>query len=243
LLRSIMTAGNSVVTRGTTFENRAFLSASFLDEVKRRYEGTRLGRQELEAEILDDVPGALWSRALIEACRVREAPALLRIVVAVDPPASRSGTCGIVAAGLAEDGVAYVLADCSLEGGSPLDWGREAVAAFHRFDADRLVAEINQGGDMVETILRQVDETIPFRAVRATRGKGVRAEPVAALYEQGRVRHAGAFAALEDQLCLLGADFDAGREGFSPDRADALVWALTELMLGGVREPGIRRLS
>lgn len=242
LLKEIMTAPGTVVTRGSTFENAHFLAAGFLAEVKRRYEGTRLGRQELEAEILEDWPGALWSRGLIEVCRVAHVPALRRVVVAVDPPASRAGTCGIVAAGLGEDELGYVLEDCSLSAGSPLDWARAAVAAYHRHGADRLVAEINQGGDMVATVIAQVDGQVAFQAVRATRGKGTRAEPVAALYEQGRVKHRGAFPELEDQLCALGVDFEAGRDGASPDRADALVWAMTNLMLGPRAEPGIRRL-
>jgi len=246
LLKEIMAAPTTVVTRGSTFENARFLAPGFLAEVTRRYQGTRLGRQELEAEILEDWPGALWTRGLIEACRTVRKPVLRRVVVAVDPPASRRGTCGIVAAGLGEDDLGYVLEDCSLSAGSPLDWARAAVAAYHRLEADRLVAEINQGGDMVAAVIAQVDETVAFQAVRATRGKGVRAEPVAALYEQGRVRHLGAFPELEDQLCMLGAEPEAGggnAGGRSPDRADALVWALTNLMLGPRAEPSIKRLQ
>ena len=240
LLKEIMAAPTTVVTRGSTFENRAWLPGGFLSEVRRRYAGTRLGRQELDGEILEDMPGALWSRALIESCRTEVIPDWRRIVVAMDPPASRAGTCGIIVAGLGLDGLGYVIEDASISAASPLDWARTAVAAYHRFAADRLVAEVNQGGDMVETVVRQVDRSVAFTQVRATRGKGRRAEPVAALYEQGRVRHVGAWPELEDQLCLMGVDFDVAAQGFSPDRADALVWALNALMLGPSGEPSIR---
>lgn len=246
ILKAILAGPGTVVTRGGTFENAAFLPRAFKDQIRQRYAGTRIGRQELDAEILEDVPGALWSRAMIEASRVRHAPPLSRVVVAIDPPASRSGTCGIVVAGIAEDGRGYVLEDASKESASPLDWGRAAVAAYHAHEADRIVAEVNQGGDMVETVIRQVDAGVPVRAVRARRGKTTRAEPVAALYEQGRVHHIGAFPDLEDQLCRLGAEADpaAGMVDSvnSLDRADALVWALTDLMLGPAAEPSIRPL-
>lgn len=246
ILKDILAGPGTVVTRGGTFENATFLPPAFKDQILRRYGGTRIGRQELDAEILEDVPGALWSRALIEESRTSAVPALNRVVVAIDPPASRNGTCGIMVAGIAEDGTGYVLEDASKEKGSPLDWGKAAVDAYHAFEADRVVAEVNQGGDMVETVIRQVDPAVPVRTVRARRGKAVRAEPVAALYEQGRVRHVGAFPDLEDQLCRLGADMGPLEPGAdaqgSPDRADALVWALTDLMLGPSVEPSIRPL-
>ena len=222
-----------MVTRGSTYENRAFLAPAFLDQIVRRYEGTRLGRQELEAELLDDVPGALWTRGRIEAVRVTVAPALRRIVVAIDPAASSgedADETGIIVAGLGEDGHGYVLDDASGRL-PPQGWAERAVALYRHHQADRIVAEVNNGGDMVEATLRMVDASASFKPVRASRGKAVRAEPVAALYEQGRVHHVGAFPALEDQMCAFAADFDRAKAGYSPDRLDALVWALTELMV------------
>jgi phage terminase large subunit-like protein len=208
-----------------------------------RYEGTRLGRQELEAELIDDRPDALWRRDAIEAARVAAAPELGRVVVAVDPPASSgagSDACGIVAAGLGGDGLGYVLADATASGLSPAAWARRASDLYHRLGADRLVAEVNQGGEMVAAVIRQADPAVAVRMVRASRGKWLRAEPVAALYEQGRVRHVGAFAALEDEM----ADFGLGglSSGRSPDRLDALVWALTALMLERGAEARVRAL-
>jgi phage terminase large subunit-like protein len=199
----------------------------------KRYDGTRLGRQELDGEIIEERPDALWSRALIEQCRVEAAPPLTRIVVAVDPPVSshqRSDACGIVAAGLAENGVVHVIADDSVAGASPSSWAMRAIAVWRRLEADALVAEVNQGGDMVRTVIHGIDRGVPVVPVRATRGKWLRAEPVAALYEQGRVKHAGCFAALEDEMCDFG--IDGLSNGRSPDRLDALVWAVTTLALG-----------
>ncbi|MDE1903842.1 MAG: DNA-packaging protein [Alphaproteobacteria bacterium] len=232
LVRDVLASPGTVVTRGSTFDNALNLAPAFLDSVVRRYRGTRLGRQELEAELLDDVPGALWSRDGIEAARVNAAPDLARIVVAVDPAASSgegADETGIVVAGLAHDGQVYVLDDLSGRM-SPRAWALKAIAAYKKFAADRIVAEVNNGGDMVEATLRSVASDAPFRAVRASRGKAVRAEPVAALYEQGRVHHVGGFATLEDQLCGFTADFDRAASGTSPDRLDALVWAVTDLM-------------
>ena len=232
LVREMLASPGTVVTRGSTFDNALNLAPSFLESVVHRYRGTRLGRQELEAELLDDLPGALWSRDTIEAARVNAAPDLARIVVAVDPAVSSgegADETGIVVAGLAHDGEVYVLDDLSGRM-SPRAWALKAIAAYRKFAADRIVAEVNNGGDMVEATLRSVQGDAPFRAVRASRGKAVRAEPVAALYEQGRVHHVGGFAALEDQLCGFTADFDRAASGTSPDRLDALVWAATDLM-------------
>ncbi|HZT50895.1 MAG TPA: terminase family protein [Stellaceae bacterium] len=235
LMRDLLAAPGTAVTRGTTFDNAANLAPAFLDSVVRRYQGTRLGRQELEAELLDDVPGALWSRDAIEAARVPAAPELARVVVAIDPAASAgegADETGIVVAGLAHDGQIYVLDDLSGRM-TPRAWALKAVAAYRRFAADRIVAEVNNGGEMVEATLRSVASDAPFRAVRASRGKAIRGEPVAALYEQGRVHHVGCFPALEDQLCAFTADFDRGASGISPDRLDALVWAVSDLVAHG----------
>jgi phage terminase large subunit-like protein len=191
-----------------------------------------LGRQELNGEIIDDRPDALWSRALLEQCRVDAAPGLQRIVVAVDPPATstkRADACGIVAAGLTDGGIVYVLADDSVNGATPTMWANKAIALWRRLEADALVVEVNQGGDMVRTVINGIEAGVPVTPVRATRGKWLRAEPVAALYEQGRVKHVGAFAALEDEMC----DFASSglSSGKSPDRLDALVWAVAALAL------------
>ena len=239
ILKEIIRAPGTVVTKGSTFDNASNLAPSFLTQIRDRYQGTRLGRQELEAEILDDVPGALWTRDGLDRARrgadgqsLREAPALQRVVVAVDPSGTRGhggDSVGIIVAGKGLDGIAYVLADrtCSL---SPHGWGRRAVEAYHAFKADRIVAERNFGGAMVEHVIRTTDPQAAYRDVVASRGKAVRAEPIAALYEQGRVKHIGSFPMLEDQMAAFTPDGYVG-EG-SPDRADALVWALTELMLG-----------
>jgi phage terminase large subunit-like protein len=229
-----------VVTRGTTYENAANLAPAFLEGIKARYEGTRLGRQELNAEILDDYPGALWTRETLEKARYRgTVPDLKRVVVAIDPSGTRgdedSGdSVGIVVAGVGIDGLAYVLADktCKL---SPAGWGAVAVGAYREFRADRIIAERNFGGAMVEHVVRTCDATIPYRDVTASRGKIARAEPIAALYEQERVRHVGNFSELEDQLCAMTGEGYIGAG--SPDRGDALVWALTELMTKPVMPP------
>lgn len=252
LLRHLLSEeGKSVVvTRGRTFDNAANLASSFVGQMKRRYEGTRLGRQELDAELLDDVKGALWSRSMLE--RRTEAnrtaagmsiddahrvPPLRRIVVGVDPSGSRGDVdpeeatddIGIVVVGEADDDVYYVLEDATVNG-SPDEWGRSVVSTFRKRQADLVVAEENYGGAMVQYTIRTVDRKIPYKPVRASRGKHVRAEPVAALYEQGKVRHVGAFPELEDQMCSMTR---LGYEGKgSPDRLDALVWAITELAFG-----------
>lgn len=225
-----------VITRGSTFDNEANLAPAALAELRARYEGTRLGRQELYAELLLDTPGALWTQASIDVDRVEKAPTLTRVVTAIDPAVTAgedSDETGIVVVGLGVDGHAYVLADRSCRT-SPDGWARRAVAAHDEFEGDRIVAEVNNGGDLVERVVRTVDATVPYRAVRASRGKRVRAEPVAALYEQHRVHHVGGLGDLEDQMCSWTPE-----SGDSPDRMDALVWALTDLMLGEER----RRLT
>lgn len=235
VLKEIIADPTTTITRGSTFDNADNLPERFLEGLKRKYEGTRLGRQELNAELLDDVPGALWSRDKIDQLRVSTVPEMRRIVVAVDPSGTagdsdEGDSIGIVVAGLGVDGRGYVLADrtCKL---SPDGWGRRAVAAYHEFKADRIVAERNFGGAMVEHVIRTVDRKVSYKEVTASRGKVARAEPVAALYEQGRVSHIGSMPELEDQMCAMASDGYVG-DG-SPDRADSAVWALTELMLGG----------
>jgi hypothetical protein len=246
VVRQLVKRADVVVTRGKTRDNAANLAKPFLDTIVARYEGTRLGRQELDGEILDGNPDALWSHAMLDRDRISpvELPDLQRIVVAVDPPATsgeKADECGIVVAGLA-GGVGYVLADHSARGLKPAEWADRAVKAFKRFNADRIVVEINNGGEMVEHTIRQVDKSVPVRTVHASRGKVTRAEPISALYEQGRVHHVGTFAALEDQMAEFTPDFDRATMGYSPDRVDALVWALTDLMLGRQSEPSIRSL-
>jgi phage terminase large subunit-like protein len=223
-----------VVTRGRTFDNASNLAAPFLRQIQERYGGTRLGRQELEGEVLEDIPGALWQRSTIDETRRPVAPEELdRIVVAIDPSVSSdegSDETGIVCVGVAKDADGfnrgYVLADRSLRG-APDDWARTAVALYREFEADRIVAEKNQGGEMVEAVIRAVDRNVPISLVHASRGKLIRAEPISALYEQGRVHHVGKFDELEDQMCTFSADFD--RRNGSPDRMDALVWGLSFL--------------
>ncbi|MFC3697405.1 MAG: DNA-packaging protein [Pseudomonadota bacterium] len=249
LVRRLVADGDVIVTRGRTADNRANLAEGFVEAMERSYGGTRLGRQELDGELIEEVEGALWSRDLIERCRVAHVPgagdgaALHRVVVAVDPPASAHGdACGIVVAGVGGDGRAYVIADASVEGCSPEQWARAVAAAALVHGADKVVAEANNGGAMVESVLRAADAMLPVKLVHASRGKVARAEPVAALYEAGRVAHRGAFARLEDEMCGLLAGGGYVGPGRSPDRADALVWALTELMLGRRGEARVRGL-
>jgi phage terminase large subunit-like protein len=225
-LKALMAESSTTTTTAHTDDN-PFLAPEVRGALIARYGGTRLGRQELAAEILDDVPGALWKRQQLEQLRVKQAPDLVRVVVAVDPSGSTTGNeQGIVVAGKGADGHGYVVGDasCSL---SPEGWARRAVNAYHTHKADRLVAEKNFGGDMVAFTVRTADPTVAVKLVNASRGKQVRAEPIAALYEQGKVHHVGAFPDLEDQLCT----WDPGDYTDSPDRLDALVWALSELML------------
>jgi phage terminase large subunit-like protein len=243
IIRELLTDPTTVVTRGSSYENRANLADAFFAQIIRKYEGTRLGRQEINAEVLDDVPGALWNRARLEELRwpaYKSVPELTRIVVAIDP-ATTSGEdadeTGIIVAGKDGGGRGYVLADRSGHY-PPTEWAKAAIELYRQHKADRIVAEINNGGEMVEATLRMIDANVPFTAVHATRGKVVRAEPVAALYEQepGRVFHVGAFPTLEDQMCGFTTDFDRKMAGFSPDRVDALVWAFSDLLVEP--EPG-----
>lgn len=235
LMRRILALPDLVETRGATRDN-PHLPASFGAAMAALYGGTRLGRQELDGEMIGDRDGALWGRDGLEACRIAAAdvPAMARVVVAVDPPAGGEGdggdACGIVAAGLGEDGMAYVLEDASIAGASPARWAATVADCAARLGADRVIAEKNQGGAMVAAVLKGADVDLPLKLVHAARGKSVRAEPVALHYEAGRVRHAGAFPALEDQLCGMMIAGGYAGPGRSPDRADALVWAVGELL-------------
>jgi phage terminase large subunit-like protein len=231
--------GTVVITKGSTYENRSNVPPAFLTTMLAKYEGTRLGRQELRAEVLDDIPGALWTRQMLDALRLGpqdKLPDMARVVVGVDPSGTKgdsdgaSNEVGIVVAGRGVDGHAYVMGDytCDL---SPEGWGRRVIDAYKRHEGDRVVAETNYGGAMVEAVLRSIDGKVSYKSVTASRGKVIRAEPIAALYEQGKVHHCGAFPELEDQLCAFTGTGYVG-EG-SPDRGDAAVWALTELMLTG----------
>lgn len=243
LLKKLLADPRTAVTQAATRANAWNLAPSFLETVVGRYAGTRLGRQELDGELIEERADALWTRAMIEGARAVAAPPLMRIVVAVDPPASsgrRADACGLVVAGIDEQGLCHVLEDGTMERARPAEWAARAVGLFHRHQADALVVEVNQGGEMATAVLRETDDSVPVTAVRATRGKYLRAEPVAALYEQGRVRHAGTFPALEDEM----TDFGPGglSNGRSPDRLDALVWAVTALTSTRGGEPRVRRL-
>ncbi len=252
VLKRILDNPSTVVTHAPTEANKAYLADSFLKEVRARYAGTRLGRQELDGVLLEDAEGAMWTMAMLEALRVDSLPKLDRVVVAVDPPVTggaNADTCGIavvgaVLSGPPQDWVAYVIEDASVERASPAAWAEAALAAMSRHQADRLVAEVNQGGEMVASVIRQVDPLVPLRTVHASRGKAARAEPVAALYEQGRVRHLrGDLAALEEQMCQMTVRGYQGKG--SPDRVDALVWALQDLIIEPAqqfRRPRIRGL-
>ena len=234
MLRRLLSDEDTVTTRGSTFENKFNLARGFIRSVQKQYGNSLLGRQELSGELIEDIEGALWTRALLEAAREAAASSpSVRVVVAVDPPASSGGdACGIVVCALGEDGIARVLADTSVEQASPETWARAVAITAQVWSADRVVAEANQGGAMVASVLRAADIALPIKLVHASRGKVARAEPVAALYEAGRVRHAGTFPKLEDELCGLIAGGRYEGPGRSPDRADALVWGMTELLLG-----------
>lgn len=246
LIRGIRFDEDTVVTGASTYANRHNLAPRFVNRIVRRFDGTRLGRQELHGELLEDTPGALWTLDQIDALRVEKIPGLIRVVVAIDPAASNnehSDEHGIVVAGIARDGQVYVLEDISRQG-SPEQWAQTAIEAYDRHDADRIVAEVNNGGDMVESVIRSTSkamkatgqrqsEEVAYSKVHATRGKVIRAEPVSALYEQGRAHHVGSFKELEDQMASFTHDYDRSTDG-SPDRMDALVWAVTELTGGNV---------
>ena len=239
VVKRLIADPRTYVTRGSTYDNKDNLAASFIKTIEDRFDGTRLGRQEINAEVLDDAPGALWSRTILDEKRVKpgDLPDMQRVVVAIDPAASAddegNAETGIVCCGLGVDGRGYVLDDqsCRL---SPLGWARRALATYDVNSADLIVAEINQGGNMVESTIRAARDQVPYRAVRASRGKVTRAEPIAALYEQGKVSHVGSFSELEDQMVLFTA---YGIEGdTTADRVDALVWAFTELFPRMVRK-------
>lgn len=228
--------------RGGATRDNHNLPPDFVATVEALYGGTRYGRQELQGELIEDVEYALWKRDLVEKCRIAAAPALKRIVIGVDPPASAHGdACGIVVVGLGTDDKAYVLADHSVERASPEAWARAVAVAADVWNADKVVAEANNGGDMVISTLRAADVAMPVKKVNASRSKVARAEPVSALYEHNKAFHVGAFPALEDELCGLVTGGGYEGPGRSPDRADALVWAMIELMLG--KEPGRPRVS
>jgi phage terminase large subunit-like protein len=242
LIRSLLQreGRDLVLTRGSSYENRENLAPQFFETIVGRYENTRLGRQELHAELLEDTPGALWSLDLLDRTRRSEAPDLQRIVIAVDPAVSShegSDLTGIVVAGRDDRGHGYILEDLSGRY-QPAEWAKTAIAAYRRHGADRVIAEVNQGGDLVENTIRMVDQNVPFSSVVATRGKYVRAEPVAALFEQGRAHLVGSWPELEDQLAQFTVDMDRGKMG-SPDRADAAIWGLSELLVDAVPYSGL----
>jgi len=238
-LRALLERASTVVTHAPTRANRAWLADSFLTEVEDRYGGSRLGRQELGGELVTETEGTLFPAALLDAALVRQVPELDRVVVALDPAVGGRDLCGLVAVGAVTRGAvqdwrAYVLEDASLKAASPLDWAQAALDLMARHGAERLVAEVNQGGNLVASVLRQIDPLVPVTEMRATRGKAARAEPVAALYEQGRVRHMPGLGLLEAQMRQMTAQ--GWRGGGSPDRLDALVWAIQALIL----EPAAR---
>jgi len=235
LIKQLIDDKDTIVTRASTFDNTAYLAEGFIKRITSRFEGRAIGRQELFAEIIEEAAGALWTRELLERQRLPtdQAYEYMQIVIGVDPPAksgAKADECGIVVAARRIGGDLHVLADLSSQGESPGQWAQRVVTGYRQFKANRIVAEVNNGGDMVVEVLRQADANLPVRKVTATRGKFLRAEPVAAAYERGRVYHIGAFAKLEDQLCSLTPDFDRRIAGYSPDRADALVWAITDLI-------------
>ena len=244
LMKRIIADEATAITRARTVDNATNLAPAFIAEVTRMYAGTALGRQELDGEVVTERPDSLWQRKWMVEARIARPPEdMRRIVVAVDPPVTateNADTCGIVVAGLGPDNRAYVLADRSLQGRDPATWARAVIAAFRDFQADRIVAETNQGGDLVVNVIRSVDTNAPVKKLHASRGKFARAEPIAALYAEGRVVHVGEFPALENQMCDFGPE--GLSEGRSPDRVDALMWALTDLMLSTTTKPNIRPL-
>ena len=243
LIRQILKDPKTVVTTGSTFDNSANLADTYLTAVKEQYEGTRLGRQELYAEVLEEAQGALWTTETLEAASIKHAdvPDLTRIVVALDPAVTsnaESDMTGIVVAGIDINGIAYVLGDYT-DKLSPQGWASKAIELYHRYEADRIVAEVNQGGDLVKTTIHNIDDNVAYKAVRASRGKYARAEPVSALYERGLVKHVSNppdGANLNELETQYRTWEPLGRVG-SPDRLDAAVWALTELCLGGYSKP------
>ncbi|MEP3052322.1 MAG: terminase family protein [Erythrobacter sp.] len=237
-------SGEVAVTRGSTYDNSANLPAQFIAAIESEFAGSQKALQEIEGRILEDIEGALWNRSLLEQSRENDTQfANVRIVVAVDPPATANGdACGIIVAALGEDNIGRVLADRSIEGASPERWARQVADTAHDWAADKVVAEANQGGDMVASVLRAANAEMPIALVHARHGKVARAEPIAALYETGRIKHCGQFPQLEDQLCGIMVGGKYAGPGRSPDRADALVWAFTELMLNRVRRPSVKAI-
>lgn len=243
LIKDLLKRPTTHITKGTTYDNAANLAKQFLDEIIQTYEGTTLGRQEIYAEILDEVAGALWNRGLLEQYRVERLPSGIDVVrtgVAIDPAVTakkNSDETGIVAGIKGDDDHLYIVEDASVSQASPNTWGRKGVAVYNRWEADRIIGEVNNGGDMVETIIRNIEPNISYKEVRASKGKYARAEPVANLYERGLVHHVGMFPELEEQMCTWTPEMD-----WSPDRMDALVWLATELMLGAAGTPRFLRL-
>lgn len=243
LLKRLIADRSTRLTHMTTFDNAVNLAPAFLAHVNEKYGNTRLGRQELQGELIETREGALWTREMLDRLRVNSAPELVRIIVSVDPPAtskSTSDACGIIVAGCDESGHGYVLADRTVKTATPTKWATRAIGEYHAWKADMLLAEVNQGGEMVASVIRAIDGNVPVLAVHANRGKYLRAEPVAALYEQGRVHHAGALPELEDEMC------DFTHEGLStrrsPDRLDACVWAINQLLMHQAGRPRIRAI-
>jgi len=245
LMRKLLSSKNSFITGGSTFDNSANLASTFLKKVKEDYEGTRLGRQELYAEMLEEAEGALWTTEILDKCldtsiedRVEFAKTLQRVVVSIDPATTsneESDLTGIIVAGIDINGKGYILEDHT-DRYTPQGWAAKAISLYHEFSADRIVAERNQGGDMVRTTLTSEDESVPIRLVHASRGKFARAEPVSALYERGKVFHAKGLDELEVQMRTWEPLGSIG----SPDRLDAMVWAITDLMLKGIARPQLR---
>lgn len=244
LIKRLLADQSVIVSRASTHDNAVNLAPNFITALEQAYGGTRLGRQELDGELIEDVEGALWRRPQLESIRREPPQHLVRICVSVDPPASshdKSDACGIIVAALDADGFGWVLEDATVQGAQPEEWAAVAIRCFEAHRADTIIAEINQGGDMVTSVLRAVDPKVPVQTVRANRGKWLRAEPVAALYAQGRIRHVRGLAQLEDEMCAMTPNGKSG--GHSPDRVDALVWALIILMLGDSAAPKIRHLA
>jgi phage terminase large subunit-like protein len=254
VLKDIIADPSTAMVKGTTYENQSNLASGFFDYIARKYEGTRLGRQELHADVLSDVPGALWSIAQLDQLRVKKGKpsdyGCRRSVISIDPPVTsgdNADECGIIFAGVAGDvrnqtAHGYVFQDYTTQGQTPRQWAEVAVKAFHRHQADMIIAEVNNGGELVGEVIKQVDPTVPYKAVRASKGKFARAEPVSAIYEQGRVHHVGTHATLEDQMSEFAID-GLPDPSASPDRVDALVWAITELMITPMAaEPKVRSL-
>ncbi|NRA85866.1 MAG: DNA-packaging protein [Rhizobiales bacterium] len=247
-LKDMLAMEGSFVSKASTFANKQNLAAAFISNIDQNYAGTNLGRQELYGEIIEDRQGALWQSEVIESLRRRQKDYDLtefkRIILAIDPPATshkKSNACGMIVAAMDENRHVYIIADVTMQTAAPIVWAKKAVEIYHQFNIDRIVAEVNQGGEMVETILRTIDSQISYSAVFAKKDKKSRAEPVAALYEQGKVHHLGMFEALEDEMCQF--DHLIGSSKLSPDRVDALVWAVSHLHLnGGTNVPRIRDL-